>query len=213
MRITRAAVSSIESSVVSITGQPSRRWTARAVAADLLEAFRVDCEADDLRRLDVEEVLRGADALDDRHVRGLPAEVAEVHGERRLRRARHADENDVRVVEPAAHAVVVLDRELDRLHALEVRLVERVPGTTLHLRGHARDLGDRLDRVAEQVAIVETRAAAQAAHLLAQLRLDERVDDDRRPPPRAFDGELEVLDRLHLGVAHLLERLIRKLSL
>ena len=59
--------------------------------------------------------------------RPLP-EVAEVDRERRLGRARHSDGHDVRRVEAAADPVVVLDREPDRLHPLEVGGVERRPG-------------------------------------------------------------------------------------
>src|SRR4030095_14870012 len=46
------------------------------------------------------------------------ADVAEGDRERRLRRARDPDEDDVCLVEPAADAVVVLHRELDRLDPL-----------------------------------------------------------------------------------------------
>ena len=55
----------------------------------------------------------------------------------------------------------------------------REPGR--HLRRHAGDARDRVDRLAEQVAVVELARAAERAHRVAELRLDERVDDDRRP--------------------------------
>jgi hypothetical protein len=71
----------------------------------------------------------------------------------------------------------------------------------------------RLDRVAEEVAVVQLRPAAEAAHLLAQLRLDERVDDDGGPAPHPFDGEPQVGDRLDARMADLLEVLIRELRL
>src|ERR1700704_1688750 len=70
-------------------------------AADLGQAVRVDRETDDLALVDLEEARRRLDPLDDRDVRRLVAEVAEVDGERRLRSARDADEHDVRVLEPA----------------------------------------------------------------------------------------------------------------
>ena len=40
-----------------------------------------------------------------------------------------------------------------------------------------------------------------------------RVDDDRRPPLRPLDRELEILDRLHARMADLLERLVGELRL
>ena len=163
--------------------------------------------------VDVVQLGRRLDPLHDRHVRGLVAEVAEVDRERRLRGARDADEHDVRLVEAAADAVVELDRELDRLHPLEVRRVERRPRARRHLRRHPGDLRDRLDRMAEQVGVVEPCAAAERAHRLAQLAVDERVDHHGRPALRPADGELEVVDRLDLRVAHLLERLLRELRL
>ena len=57
------------------------------------------------------------------------------------------------------------------------------------------------------------RAAAEDAHLLAQLRLHERVDDDCRPALGAFDRKLEVLHRLHARMPDLLERLLGELRL
>ena len=56
-------------------------------------------------------------------------------------------------------------------------------------------------------------AAAEEAHLLAQLRLYQRVDDDRRTALGALDGELEVLHCLHPRMPDLLERLLRELRL
>ena len=156
---------------------------------------------------------RRVDSLHERHVRRPEAEVAEVDRERRLRRSGDADEHDVRLGQAADHPVVVLDGELDRLHAPEVRLVELVAAAWLHRRGHARDLRDGLDRLAEQVAVVQARTPAERPHLLAQLGLDERVDDDRGPTLRALDRVLEVDDALDHRVANLLERLIRELGL
>ena len=59
----------------------------------------VDRQADDLRRVDLEQRRRRLDALHHGHVRGLVAEVAEVHRERRLRGARDADEDEVGLVQ------------------------------------------------------------------------------------------------------------------
>ena len=155
----------------------------------------------------------GSTPLHDRDVRRLVAEVAEVDRERRLRGPRDADEDDVRLVEPAADPVVVLDGELDRLDPLEVRLVERRPGARLHPRRHTGHARDRVDRVPEQVAVVDAGAAAEPAHLVAEAGLDERVDHHRRPSPRAGDGEREVIHRLDAWMAHLLEREIGELRL
>ncbi len=162
---------------------------------------------------DLEELGRRVDSLHERHVRRPVAEVAEVDRERRLRGSGDADEHDVRLGQAADHAVVVLDGELDRLHAPEVRLVELVATARLHRRGHARDLRDGLDRLAEQVAVMQARTPAERPHLLAQLGLDERVDDDRGPALRALDRELEVVDALDHRMADLLECLIGELRL
>ena len=67
--------------------------------------------------------------------------------------------------------------------------------------------------MAEQVAVVHARAAAELAHRVAELALDERVDHDRRPPARLLHGDVEILDVLDARMADLLERLIRELRL
>ena len=141
------------------------------------------------------------------------AQVAEVDRERGLRRTRHSDEDDVGFVEAGADPVVVLDRELHRLDPAEVRRVERRLRTGCHprrLTGHACD---RVDRVAEQIAVVHTCAATEAAHRVAHLRIHQRVDDDGRAPAGAADGDLEILHRLGARVPHFLEVLLGKLRL
>ena len=60
---------------------------------------------------------------------------------------------------------------------------------------------------------MDARTPAETAHRIAHLRLDERVDDDRRPAAGASDRELEILDGFDAGVADLLELLIRELGL
>ena len=60
---------------------------------------------------------------------------------------------------------------------------------------------------------MELRPAAEVAHRLAELGLDDRVDDDRRPALRAVDDEAEVVHRLDARMADLLERLLRELRL
>ena len=181
--------------------------------ADVREPVGADGQPDDLRGVDLEQLLGRLDAADDRHVRSLVPEIAEVDGERGLRRSRDADEHDVRLVEPPPHAVVVLDRELDRLDPLEVRGVERCASPRLHPRGDAGDARDRVDRVSEKVAVVHARAATELAHRVTELRSDERVHHHRRAPARLLDGDVEILDVLDPGVANLFERLIRELRL
>ena len=67
--------------------------------------------------------------------------------------------------------------------------------------------------MAEQVAVVELRAPAERAHRLAQLRLDERVDDDGGPALHPVDRELQVGDRLDARMADLEELLVGELRL
>src|SRR5919201_3999407 len=67
--------------------------------------------------------------------------------------------------------------------------------------------------MAEQVAVVEPRAAAQDPHLLAQLRLDERVDHDRGTPLRPLAREPQVVHGLYPWMANLLELLVGELRL
>ena len=183
----------------------------RRAAADLGEPLGVDRQPDDFAGSISNSSGGGSMPLTIGHVRDLVAEVAEVHRERRLRRARDADEDDVGLVEPAADAVVVLDRELDRLDAPEVRRVERRPRARLHLRGRARDRRDRSS--GGPGCRSSAPRAGRAPHRLAELGLDERVDDHRRPALRALDGELQVVDGLDARVAHLLERLVGELRL
>ena len=114
---------------------------------------------------------------------------------------------------PAPDPVVVLDRELHRLHPPEVRLVERMADARGHARGVPRDAGDRVDRVAEQVAVVQPRAPAERPHLLSEVGVDERVDDHRGPALCPVDRELEIVDGLHAGMPDLFEELIRELRL
>ena len=87
----------------------------------------------------------------------------------------------------------------------------RAPG--LHPRGHARDARDRVDRMAEQVAVVHTGAPAELAHRLAQGRLDERVDHHRRPAARVATAIWRSSTDLDARVADLLEHLLRELRL
>ena len=67
--------------------------------------------------------------------------------------------------------------------------------------------------MAEQVAVVELRPPAQRPHRFAQLRIDERVDDDRRAALHPIDRELEVGDRLDARMADLEELLLGELRL
>ena len=107
----------------------------------------------------------------------------------------------------------MLHGELDRRHSLEVRVVQRRAGARRHSRSLPGHLRDGLDRVAEQVAVVQLRPAAECAHRLAQARLDQRVDDDRRSAAHPVDRELQVGGRLDARVAHLAKLLVRELRL
>ena len=60
---------------------------------------------------------------------------------------------------------------------------------------------------------MEACAAAERAHRLAQLRLDERVHDDRGAAAHAVHRELEVFLRLDPRMADLDELLVRELRL
>ena len=65
----------------------------------------------------------------------------------------------------------------------------------------------------EQVAVVEAGAAAERAHALSQLAVDQRVHHHRRTSLRTVHRQLQVVDRLDLRVPDLLEGLIRELRL
>jgi hypothetical protein len=67
--------------------------------------------------------------------------------------------------------------------------------------------------MAEQVAVVELRAAAKLSHARTQLGIYEGVDDNGRPPPRPRDGEREVVDGLDPRMTDDLERRIGELRL
>jgi len=84
----------------------------------------------------------------------------------------------------------------------------REPGVIFAAMPETR--ADRLDRMSEQVAVVELRAPAESAHRVPQLRLHDRVDDDRGPPLHPVDREVEVLLRLDARVADLDELLVRE---
>ena len=67
--------------------------------------------------------------------------------------------------------------------------------------------------MAEQVAVVQLVAAAEGAGGIAELRVDERVDDHRRPAFGAVQREVQVVDGLDARVADLLELLLGELRL
>ena len=139
------------------------------------------------------------------------AEVAEVDRERRLRGPRNADEDDVGLVQSGTHAVVVLDRKLHRLDAPEVRRIERRTRARCHPRRLARDPCDGVDRMSEEVAVVDARAPTEPPHRVPHLRIYERVHDDGGAAASAPHRELEILHRLDARVPDLLELLVREL--
>ena len=65
----------------------------------------------------------------------------------------------------------------------------------------------------EQVAVVNTRAAAQLAHRVAKAGLDQRVDHDCGTATRLLHCDVEILGVLDPRVPDFLERLIRELRL
>ena len=67
--------------------------------------------------------------------------------------------------------------------------------------------------MAEEVAVVDARAAAELAHRLAQARLDERVDHHGRPAAGGRDGQLEIVDGFDARMPDLGEHLLRELRL
>ena len=75
------------------------------------------------------------------------------------------------------------------------------------------DACDGLDRLAEQIAVVQSCAPAERAHRGAQLGLHDRVDDHRRAALHPVDGEVQVLLRLDARVPDLDELLIGELRL
>lgn len=67
--------------------------------------------------------------------------------------------------------------------------------------------------MAEEVAVVDARAAAELAHGVAHLGLDERVHHDRGTAARLLHRDQQIVDVLDTRVADLLERLVRELRL
>jgi hypothetical protein len=54
-------------------------------------------------------------------------------------------------------------------------------------------------------------ASIRRKYRVTELKIDERVDDDRRMAARAANGTFQIVDRLGARMAHLLELLFRKL--
>src|SRR5207248_1556483 len=125
----------------------------------------------------------------------------EVDRERCLRSPRNTDEDDVRLVETCTHSVVVLDGELHRFDPAKVRRVQRRTRTRSHACGLAGNARHGIDRMSEEIAVMDARTSTEAAHRIAHLRLDERVNDDGRPATGASDRKLEILDGFDSGVA------------
>jgi hypothetical protein len=66
--------------------------------------------------------------------------------------------------------------------------------------------------MAEQIAVVNACAPAEAPHRIAHLQIDERVHDNGGVAARAADGTLEIVDGLRTWMSHLFELLLGKLS-
>ena len=154
-RITAAAVSSIERRVTSIDGQlflaQSRRENGdllghrrlvdvlvvgvvrlqaeQAVLADLHDALRAGIKPDHQRPRQLLDLRRQRHARHQRHVAGLDAAIGKIDRGRRLRGARDADQNHVRLCETfGVLAVVVEHRVVERVDAVEIFGVEHVLG-------------------------------------------------------------------------------------
>ena len=88
-----------------------------------------------------------------------------------------------------------------------------MPPARLHLRRLSGDARDRVDRMAEQIAVVNLRAAAELAHRVTELGVDERVDHHGGPALRAVDGELKIVDALDARMADDVELRVGELGL
>jgi hypothetical protein len=98
---------------------------------------------EDAARVKLEELRRRFHLEHERDVRDAIALVREVHGQRCLAGSRHPDEHDLRLVELlGVAAVVVLDRELEGLDALEVVAVGLAYHTRLPGGGYAGGLSE-----------------------------------------------------------------------
>jgi glycyl-tRNA synthetase len=86
-------------------------------------------------------------------------------------------------------------------------------GSGRHPGGPARHAGDGVDRMSEQVAVVDARPAAETPHRVTHLQVDERVHEDGRAAAGARHGQLEVGDALDARVPDLLELLVGELCL
>ena len=110
-------------------------------------------------------------------------------------------------------AVVEADGELDRAHALEVGRVEDWARARLHPRGQAGDPRDGVDRVAEEVAVVQAVALAERPHLLPVARVDERVEHHGSAPAGPRRSELDVVGAQDPRMADDVEREVGELIL
>ena len=67
--------------------------------------------------------------------------------------------------------------------------------------------------MSEQIAVVDTGAAAELAHRVSELGADERIDHDRRAATCLLHGDVQILDVLGARMPDLRERLVGELRL
>jgi len=106
------------------------------VHPDLDQPFGVGGQADHQRLADLEQLRRQLDPGDDRDVDDLDPAIGQVDRGRRLRRARHPQQDQVGGVEIVGHLAVVMGQGVvHRIDALEIFGVQFVlaPGQALGL--------------------------------------------------------------------------------
>ena len=205
--MTAAAVSSIERRVTSMIGQACRAQSFRlqaissvtqvavdigigelvglhgehAMLADLHDAVGARDQPDD-QRLSRRQQLGGQRrALHQRKVRGLDPAIGEIDRGRRLRRAAHADQHHIRLVDRLDMlAVVMRERKVQRLDAAEIFGVEDVLRADPAFRARA-EIG--LERRQHRIEDREAGHAELSAAVLQDRRergIDQRVEHDPR---------------------------------
>ncbi len=188
-----------------------------ALIADLGQTLRIDRQAEDLRleivqrrrQLAAFEIVRNQRVIG----RLQPILHRQVQAGRRLAAARHAHQDHVGLGQILVRlAVVVGQREIDRLDAVLVRLGIRILVKASDRMGRFQPqfLFERLDKGLEHVQ----DHALGAAQRLVRLGIDQRGEDDRRDP-FGIEGLVDLADRhmrlfrridkghSHLAKAHL----------
>ncbi len=136
-----------------------------------------------------------------RQVGGLEAAIGEVDRGRRLRRPADAEQDHVGLLQIVRQvAVVVGQREVHRVDALEVLGVQHVLGA-----GPRRGLGAQIgaQQVVDRPQDRQAGRAGLAGHLLqplAEIAPHQRVEDEARRGPDLRDHPVELRGRAHQRV-------------